>query len=81
MLRTIAQVGVLLAIMQTNIFLATDWWYGERDPIGPYPRIPDKDLVKVTFTIVCLKFLNSCQFSPALFKSNFRIIAIEIEID
>lgn len=44
----------ILIFVQMNVLLATDWWYGARDPYGPYPRIPDKDLVKVTFTFVMI---------------------------
>lgn len=29
--------------------LATDFDNGRRDIYGPYPRIPDKELLKVTF--------------------------------
>jgi len=54
MLRRLGSVTYLLLLIQLNVFLATDWWYGQRDPFGPYPRIPDKDLVKVTFAIVVI---------------------------
>ncbi|KYQ60292.1 hypothetical protein ALC60_00700 [Trachymyrmex zeteki] len=46
MLRPLMGVTALLMIMEMNVYIATDWWWGARDPFGPYPRIPDKNLVK-----------------------------------
>lgn len=55
MIRVLGGATFILMMVQMNVLLATDWWHGERDPYGPYPRIPDKDLVKVTFTIVMIR--------------------------
>lgn len=51
-LRGVASTLSVCILLHLNIGLATDWMHGERDPFGPYPRIPDKEKLKVTFTIV-----------------------------
>ncbi|XP_018304424.1 uncharacterized protein [Mycetomoellerius zeteki] len=61
MLRPLMGVTALLMIMEMNVYIATDWWWGARDPFGPYPRIPDKNLVKreIAFAEECRKFITA----------------------
>ncbi|XP_018365105.1 PREDICTED: uncharacterized protein LOC108762562 [Trachymyrmex cornetzi] len=51
----------LLMMMGMNVLIATDWLWGSHDPFGPYPRIPNKDLVKreVAFAEECRKFITA----------------------
>ncbi|XP_018395080.1 PREDICTED: uncharacterized protein LOC108773684 [Cyphomyrmex costatus] len=59
-MRTLANITAILLMVQLNVYIATDWWWGARDPFGPYPRIPDKDLVKreVAFAEECRKTMT-----------------------
>ncbi|XP_011688544.1 PREDICTED: uncharacterized protein LOC105450421 [Wasmannia auropunctata] len=63
MMRTLGGITYILLMVQLNVFIATDWWYGQRDPLGPYPRIPDKDKVKreIAFAEECRKFITPPQ--------------------
>ncbi|KAL0118434.1 hypothetical protein PUN28_009237 [Cardiocondyla obscurior] len=60
-MRKLAGVGFILTLVYTNVMLATDYWWGERDYWGPYPRIPDKQLVKreIAFAEECRTFLKA----------------------
>lgn len=51
-MRNITSVLGLIVLINYNLGLRTDWYNGARDPFGPYPRIPDKDLLKVNFTTI-----------------------------
>ncbi|XP_012528791.1 uncharacterized protein LOC105832419 [Monomorium pharaonis] len=59
MMRTLGGVTYICLLIHLNVNLATDGWWGERDPFGPYPRIPDKDLVKreIEFAEECRKIM------------------------
>ncbi|XP_012055986.1 PREDICTED: uncharacterized protein LOC105619067 isoform X1 [Atta cephalotes] len=46
MYRTFLGATAILMMIELNVYTATDWWWGAKDPFGPYPRIPNKDLVK-----------------------------------
>lgn len=55
--------------------LATDFDNGRRDLFGPYPRIPDKELLKVTFVqLLQFNFLISHQILLVLI--NFIIVTL-----
>lgn len=48
-LQNFGGITFMLLFIHLNVMIATDYDKGRRDPYGPYPRIPDKELVKVTF--------------------------------
>lgn len=55
--------GILFTLIFThmNYVIATDYENGLRDPIGPYPRIPPKELVEkeIKFAEECKKYIKS----------------------
>lgn len=57
-MRGVATGGVIALLIHLYVNLATDFENGKNDPFGPYPRIPDKERLKVTFMIV----MNIFQF-------------------
>ncbi|XP_012055987.1 PREDICTED: uncharacterized protein LOC105619067 isoform X2 [Atta cephalotes] len=61
MYRTFLGATAILMMIELNVYTATDWWWGAKDPFGPYPRIPNKDLVKkeITFAEECRKFITA----------------------
>lgn len=46
------KLAAVLLTTHMSIGIFTDGFYGERDPLGPYPRIPDREKLKVTFAII-----------------------------
>ncbi|KYN03117.1 hypothetical protein ALC62_05984 [Cyphomyrmex costatus] len=75
-MRTLANITAILLMVQLNVYIATDWWWGARDPFGPYPRIPDKDLVKKLVFAFSNRF-----YQPdltALLKINYIMSIIHI---
>ncbi|XP_018339361.1 PREDICTED: uncharacterized protein LOC108746841 [Trachymyrmex septentrionalis] len=61
MYQTFLGAMAILMMIEMNISLTTDWWWGAKDPFGPYPRIPNKDLVKreIAFAEECRKFMTA----------------------
>ncbi|XP_011058501.1 PREDICTED: uncharacterized protein LOC105148456 [Acromyrmex echinatior] len=59
MYRKFIGATIIFVIMELNASIATDWWWGKKDPFSSYPRIPNKDLVKreVAFAEECRKFI------------------------
>lgn len=53
-IKSAVSVIQILLLVQFNVYLATDWLHGWADPFGPYPRIPDKELLQVTSMIVVI---------------------------
>ncbi|XP_024892412.1 uncharacterized protein LOC112467812 [Temnothorax curvispinosus] len=60
MLRMVGCVANIGLMVHLNVMIATDWWYGQRDLFGPYPRIPDKDRLKreIEFAKECREFIK-----------------------
>nr|ADX36409.1 hypothetical protein [Brachymyrmex patagonicus] len=63
MLRNFGGLLHVLLLVHLNIMIATDFDNGRRDPFGPYPRIPDKELVQqeIAFAEECKKFMKAPQ--------------------
>jgi hypothetical protein len=57
LLETVISIGFITIF---HINLATDFLDGKTDPIGPYPRIPDREKLKVI-----LRTVDTAQFFQA----------------
>ncbi|KAL6439913.1 hypothetical protein ACFW04_004138 [Cataglyphis niger] len=60
-LQNFGGITFILLFIHLNVMIATDFDKGRRDPYGPYPRIPDKELIQkeITFAEKCKKFMKS----------------------
>ncbi|GAB1868398.1 hypothetical protein CAJAP_09477 [Camponotus japonicus] len=60
-LQNFCGITFMLLFIHLNVMLATDFDNGKKDPFGPYPRIPDKELLKkeMLFAEKCKKFIKS----------------------
>ncbi|XP_011638433.1 uncharacterized protein LOC105428064 [Pogonomyrmex barbatus] len=56
-------IAMFAVITYFDILLVTDFWDGARDPMGPYPRIPDKDRLEkeIKFAEECKKYYKAPQ--------------------